>query len=84
MSNQESNPTAFPTGDGESKGMTLRDYFAAEALNAIIQNQGSKETPAKRTEQAFIAFQYADEMLRHRLDPIGFVDSRHENPGPED
>jgi hypothetical protein len=77
MSNPEANPTAFPTGEGQSKGMTLRDYFAAEALNAIIQNQGTKETPANRTEQAFIAFQYADEMLHQRLDLVG-------NPGPED
>jgi hypothetical protein len=67
------NPPAFPTtmhnyGDGKyaSHGMTLRDYFAAKAMQAfIIANgpapQGGWPTYAERT-----AYLVADAMLKAR------------------
>ena len=60
------NPPAFPIGleaFGEDKtGMTLRDYFAAKAMQAIISSHDN-------TTLDFVsgkAYQYADAMLRAR------------------
>jgi hypothetical protein len=53
---------AFPLL-GFSDGMTLRDYFAAKALQGIISLQdgaGSKD------ETAVYCYQYADAMLHAR------------------
>jgi len=62
------NPPAFPIGleaFGEDKtGMTLRDYFAAKAL----QNMGDLMTKPYNNLQskAEIAYQMADAMLKAR------------------
>jgi len=63
-------PTAFPWTHGEMTctGMTLRDYFAAKAMQAfIIANgpapQGGWPTYAERT-----AYLVADAMLKARDD----------------
>lgn len=61
------NPRAFP---GESKnhyllGMTLRDYFAAAALQGLIANHGNSD----RKYRAETAYQFADAMLAERLKP---------------
>jgi len=61
------NPPAFPTtmhnyGDGKyaSHGMTLRDYFAAKAMQALIDNDGLfSEIPTQ-------AYELADAMLKAR------------------
>ena len=59
------NPPAFPTGTGITpyqSGMTLRDYFAAKAMQAIISNHDN-------TTLEFVsgkAYQYADAMLKAR------------------
>ena len=60
------NPPAFPIGleaFGEDKtGMTLRDYFAAKAMQAIISSHDN-------TTLDFVsgkAYQYADAMLHAR------------------
>ena len=63
------NPPAFPTGiitDGKGKiiggsnGMDLRDYFAAKAMQALIDNDGLfSEIPAQ-------AYEIADAMLAAR------------------
>ena len=60
------NPPAFPIGleaFGEDKtGMTLRDYMAAKAMQAIISSHDN-------TTLDFVsgkAYQYADAMLRAR------------------
>lgn len=53
MSNTHSNPPAFPTPsvvapdgtthDNGKEGMTLRDYFAAKALAALITGEGAND-----------------------------------------
>ena len=59
------NPPAFPSthhnGWGEpEKGMTLRDYFAAKAMQALIDNDGLfSEIPTQ-------AYALADAMLKAR------------------
>ena len=63
------NPPAFPvfpeTGGGHAaafQGMTLRDYFAAKAMQALILI--SSETPHDYV--AIDAYSYADAMLKAR------------------
>lgn len=61
------NPPAFPvfpeTGGGHAaafQGMTLRDYFAAKAMQALIDNDGLfSEIPTQ-------AYALADAMLKAR------------------
>ena len=60
------NPPAFPIvidmGDGVKyqNGMTLRDYFAAKAMQALIDNDGLfSEIPTQ-------AYALADAMLKAR------------------
>jgi hypothetical protein len=53
------NPPAFPDGLG-NKGMSLRDYFAAQAMQALIDNDGLfSEIPTQ-------AYALADAMLKAR------------------
>lgn len=54
--------TAFPWTHGDA-GMTLRDYFAAKALQALISNSQSDGFVG---EYARTAYRYADEMLATR------------------
>jgi hypothetical protein len=60
------NPPAFPveviyTQDNEKfNGMTLRDYFAAKAMQALIDNDGLfSEIPTQ-------AYELADAMMKAR------------------
>ena len=58
------NPPAFPyfghLGWSQSEGMTLRDYFAAKAMQALIDNDGLfSEIPTQ-------AYALADAMLKAR------------------
>ena len=62
MSDTKANDMAFPStfhnGWGEpEKGMTLRDYFAAKAMQALIHKNYFDVT-------AKMAYQMADEMLK--------------------
>ena len=66
--NKPTNPPAFPysVDNGETIkyviGMTLRDYFAAKAMQAIISSHDN-------TTLDFVsgkAYQYADAMLKAR------------------
>ena len=53
------NPPAFSDGLG-NKNMTLRDYFAAKAMQALIDNDGLfSEIPTQ-------AYAVADAMLKAR------------------
>ena len=63
------NTPAFPhidSGCGRfEEGMTLRDYFAAKAMQAILMRTDSRFT----TTLEFVsgkAYQYADAMLKER------------------
>jgi len=47
-------------------GMTLRDYFAAKAMQALIIREG-KDTDFIN-EITTTAYQYADDMLKERLE----------------
>jgi hypothetical protein len=80
MSDEPENPPAFPRPGfdqpaGLQDGMTLRDYFAAAALPAIITAVAAKDhTPAVNLEGATVeeriaydAYKVADAMLRVRF-----------------
>jgi hypothetical protein len=56
------NPPAFPTGTGVTPynpGMTLRDYFAAKAMQALVDGDYFDAT-------ARMAYDMADAMLKAR------------------
>ena len=59
---------AFPSSfrydleDWADPGMSLRDWFAGKAMAAIIAHYGVHEL----TEDADIAYEYAEKMLRAR------------------
>lgn len=61
------NPSAFPVQsiyiedqETNSRGMTLRDYFAAKAMQALIDNDGLfSEIPTQ-------AYALADAMMKER------------------
>jgi hypothetical protein len=67
------NPSAFPTNQyangispsGFETGMTLRDYFAAKAMQAMLTHPNSKETASPQV-YASAAYQMADAMMNAR------------------
>ena len=64
------NEPAFPNegfnGWGKPfEGMTLRDYFAAKAMQGLIQ-RGFTEFGNAASQYANLAFEYADAMLKAR------------------
>ena len=68
MNNNTGGP-AFPTSNGGSPddGMTLRDYFAAKAMQGFIASANHKGLYAPPdNELASAAFQLADAMLKAR------------------
>ena len=63
MSNNNTGGPAFPT-DTAFQGMTLRDYFAAKAL------QGLATDPRLGPDgEAALAYRYADAMMKARMKP---------------
>jgi hypothetical protein len=65
------NPPAFPNegfnGWGEpEKGMTLRDYFAAKAMQSFLDEVGSESDQRFYKDIAIGAYQVADAMLKAR------------------
>lgn len=82
MKDKKENPPAFPfdtrnkyTGrvDGQEKGMDLRDYFAAKALQALMTNQrnfdyvpGGKDRKKVLKSLVEDSYAVADEMLNER------------------
>lgn len=75
MTNEPAFPIVHPPVEGitlggvEYSGMTLRDYFAAKALAALIGHEG--KDPANRGKKAVIklaawSYEYADAMLEER------------------
>jgi hypothetical protein len=54
---------AFPTPLRSGDGMTLRDYFAAKAMQVLIDNDSLfSEIPT----QAYAAYSIADAMMKAR------------------
>ena len=71
------NPDAFPQTDQRGNcytGMSLRDYFAAKAMQSIIANETLRNAIDKSTQTgaamnkgiAIRAYSVADEMLKTR------------------
>jgi hypothetical protein len=54
---------AFPPGDGSENGMSLRDYFAGQALAGALADPTCDLAPI---ELAKIAYREADAMLAAR------------------
>jgi hypothetical protein len=59
-----SEQSAFPYTEHCREGMTLRDYFAAQALQALIIREGKDALYIN--EITTTAYQYADDMLQER------------------
>lgn len=57
------NPGSSYQGHAECDGMTLRDYFAAKAMQGAMANPEFKETAGARSEWAY---EVADAMLKER------------------
>jgi len=64
------NPPAFPTGTGVTPynpGMTLRDYFAAKALPAILEQMFLNKPSDDAIDSAISScYFFADLMLKRR------------------
>jgi hypothetical protein len=68
MSNTNTGGPAFPVGSGDMRdptGMTLRDYFAAKAMQSILQAKDVHDSREWKNT-AWIAYQVSDEMLKAR------------------
>ena len=71
INNDDTNAFPYPLGHAsaaepsQSGGMTLRDYFAAKAMQSII-NQGEVFVNADIGEVANWSYEYADAMLERR------------------
>ena len=67
---------AFPSGvmqDGHQpgqepwqRGLSVRDYFAAKALQAHIESDGTSVQTNKQEDAARRAYAYADAMMKER------------------
>jgi hypothetical protein len=51
-------------GDKNPEGMTLRDYFAAKAMQGFAANLG----PSTFQSRANLAYQWADAMMKARAE----------------
>ena len=63
------NPPAFPTGTGVTPynpGMTLRDYFAAKAMQGAISGCATRGEVVMYSDLAGISYGLADAMLKAR------------------
>ena len=65
------NPHAFPSdsrGSAEFAGMTLRDYFAAKAMQSVMTDSMNHNDGGAvyYTEVAEISYEMADAMLKAR------------------
>jgi hypothetical protein len=60
---------AFPTDHNKNvaEGMTLRDYFAAKAMQGMLS--GRNNLPLERDKWAIAAYELADAMLAERTKP---------------
>lgn len=71
MSTKVKNEYAFPSHSQSftTLGMTLRDYFAAQVMQAFITGFATRgETSTTDNELARAAYMMADEMLKARGD----------------
>jgi hypothetical protein len=57
---------AFPTAMNQTEGMTLRDYFAAHAMQSMFARNKQRELVVPLDECAKVAYEWADAMLKAR------------------
>ncbi len=73
--NNETGGFAFPRdpafSDGNCDGMTLRDYFAAKAMQGILAGTLNPDAVWSQYEVAETAYNMADAMLKARRDTSG-------------
>jgi hypothetical protein len=62
------NPPAFPNDFcvDENQGMTLRDYFAAQALQGAISGCAARGEVVMYSDLAGLSYEMADAMLKAR------------------
>lgn len=69
MSKDNGGP-AFPShgsmGEVVCEGMALRDYFAAKAMQGLIEYSGQNLPPKTPDRLSAMAYEYADAMLAER------------------
>ena len=58
-------PGPYTCGDASSRGMSLRDYFAARVIAALLRGYTPVSTPG-RVNMAETAYMLADAMLKAR------------------
>lgn len=67
------NPQAFPSVFGpdgcHSGGLTMRDYFAAKAMNGYFSGDGPFPTGQTQKDLAVDFYAMADAMLETRMKP---------------
>ena len=71
MSKDSKKPQAFPySGEGDelnySRGMSLRDYFAAKAMQGILTATLTPNTVWSQDDAAETAYNVADAMMKER------------------
>jgi hypothetical protein len=71
MSNTNTGGPAFPTQVASYEGMTLRDYFAAKAMQGLIARESTgafnfEACPNDPWRVALWAYDVADQMLKAR------------------
>ena len=64
MSDEEEVQAAFP--DRYRDGMTLRDYFAAKAMQGICNSRSHSELKGHAIASAKVAYELADAMMKAR------------------
>jgi hypothetical protein len=60
------NEQAFPVGYNGHQGMTLRDYFAAQAMQVLIAKTISADFDFNTEDVAMGSYHMADAMLKER------------------
>ena len=60
------NKPAFPTDSHDYPGMTLRDYFAAKAMQGALAGCATKGEVIMYSDLVGLAYEVADAMLKAR------------------
>jgi hypothetical protein len=66
MSEKPNGGPAFPWDGMGDDGMSLRDYFAAKALQGIMAHSGDGVNPGNVTSVTKVLYLIADAMLKER------------------
>lgn len=57
---------AFPTAMNQTEGLSLRDYFAAKAMQGLFARDRNRKLVVNAEENARTAYDWADAMLKAR------------------